>query len=126
MKNILAVDYGTKKIGLAVSHVGLAEPLVVMANDEKFVPWLKTLVQEKNIELILVGISEQKMAEKTKIFAQQLKTAVGLPIEFVDETLSSAEVHRRLAKSSMKLKAKQGPIDHYAAAIFLQAWLDEH
>lgn len=125
MKKVLAIDYGTKRVGLAVNHAGLAEPLTIVANDENLVPWLKSLIEDQEIELILVGISEQKMAEKTKFFAEKLKTAVGIPLDFFDETLSSAEARKRLAHSSMKLKSKQGPIDHYAAAIFLQDWLDE-
>lgn len=126
MKKVLAIDYGTKRIGLAVSRAGLADPLTVVVNDENLLSWLKALIEEKEIGLILIGISEQKMAEKTKCFAQELEKLVNVPLAFVDETLSSEEARKHLAHSSIKLKSKQGPIDHYAAAIFLQDWLDTH
>jgi RNase H-fold protein (predicted Holliday junction resolvase) len=64
------------------------------------------------------------MAQKTKEFSQELKKNTSLPIEFTDETLSSKNVHQKLATSAMKLKKRQGSIDHYAAADFLQEWLD--
>lgn len=125
MKKVLAIDYGTERLGLAVSRAGLAEPLMVVANDDNLFNWLKEIIDEKGIELILLGLSENKMAKKTKDFAHQLSSEIKLPLKFVDETLSSSQARSRLARSPLKLKTKQGPIDHYAAAIFLQDWLDE-
>ena len=124
MKNVLAIDYGTKRIGLAVNKAGLAEPLAILINDESVFEKIKQILEQKEIDLILVGLSENKMAEKTKEFAQELGKKTKLPIEFTDETLSSKNVHQKLAHSHMKLKKRQKPIDHYAAAEFLQEWLE--
>lgn len=124
MKNVLAIDYGTKRIGLAVNKAGLVEPLAILINDGFLFKKLTQILKEEKIELILVGISENKMAQKTKEFAQELGKKTKLPIEFTDETLSSKNVHQKLAHSHMKLKKRQKPIDHYAAAEFLQEWLE--
>lgn len=120
----LAIDFGTKRIGLAVSIATLADPLKIIANDEKTFSNLKEVIQEENVKQILLGLSEQTMAEKIKEFAKQLKKEIGLPIIFYDETLSSKETHIKINNSHMKKSKKRQPIDHYAASHFLQEWID--
>lgn len=120
----LAIDFGTKRIGLAISVATLADPLTIIPNDENSVAKIKEICAQENVKQLLVGVSEQVMAEKTKVFAQQLKEKIDLPLFFVDETLSSKETHQKLSSSQMKLSKRQGPIDHYAASLFLQEWLD--
>lgn len=124
MKKILAIDYGTQRIGLAVNRLTLAEPLMIVESNEFVFEKIKQVIEQEEIDLILVGISENEMAVKTKEFAQELQQIAAIPLEFTDETLSSKSVHQKLATSAMKLKKRQGPIDHYAAAEFLQEWLD--
>jgi RNase H-fold protein (predicted Holliday junction resolvase) len=53
-----------------------------------------------------------------------LQTKLALPIHLVDETLSSQEVAERLEAAAASLKKRQGPIDHYAAALILEEFLD--
>ncbi len=124
--NVLGIDFGTKRIGLAKSSTALAEPLKVIENNEKAIDNIVSLCKELNIDLIVIGISEGRMAELTEQFAQELdKKMPDLPIVFYDETLSSDSVHKKLLEAKAKKSKKQGPIDHYAAAEILQAWLDE-
>ena len=124
MKKVLALDFGTQRIGLAISQHGLAEPLEVISNNDQVFEKIKQIIDREEADLILLGLSENQMAQKTKQFAQKLKKIIAIPLEFTDETLSSKNVHQKLATSPMKLKKRQGPIDHYAAAEFLQEWLD--
>ena len=124
MKKVLAIDFGTKRIGLAISHHGLAEPLKIIANNDQVSKQIKQIVDREKADLILVGLSENQMAQKTEQFVRELKKIVTVPIEFADETLSSQNIQQRLASSPMKLKKRRDPIDHYAAAEFLQEWLD--
>ncbi len=126
MKKILAIDFGTKRIGLAVSRHSLADPLKILENDENLFKHLQQILDLEKIELIIVGMSENTMAIKTKIFIEKLKLKTNLPIKITDETLSSKNTHQKLANSHMKLKKRQEPIDHYAAAEFLQEWLEEN
>lgn len=120
----LAIDFGTKRIGLAISVASLADPLTIIPNDEQAVAQIQAICTRENVKQLLVGVSEQVMAKKTKVFAQQLKETLDLPLFFFDETLSSKETHQKLAHSQMKLSKRQGPIDHYAASLILQEWLD--
>ena len=125
MKKVLAIDYGTKRIGLAVSRASLAEPWKILQNQAGVIAQIQQLAEAEKCDLILLGLSENKMAEQTKKFGQRLQKATAVKLEYVDETLSSTTVRKKLATSPMKLKKKQGPIDHYAAAVFLQEWLDQ-
>ncbi len=121
-KRILAIDFGTVRVGIAVSRATLAEPLTILANDEQLFHNLKKLLVEEETEQIVIGISENKMAELTEQFAVTLKEHTDLPVHFFDETLSSNTVHQKLRMA--KKSKREGNIDHYAAAEFLQEYLD--
>lgn len=122
----LAIDFGTTRLGLAISVASLADPLTIISNDNQTITQIKKICDQENVKQLLIGLSEQQMAEKTKAFAEKLSQAIDLPIFFVDETLSSKETHQKIATSTMKRSKRQGPIDHYAASQFLQEWLDWH
>ena len=124
MLKILAIDYGTRRIGLAVSIGNLAEPLKIIQNREAKIEDVLQICDKENIEMILVGISENQMAEQTLKFVQALQSVTQIPVVTYDETLSSQTVHRKLAHSGMKRSRRQQPIDHLAAAEFLQEYLD--
>lgn len=133
MKKYLAIDYGTKRIGLAINIASLAEPLLVLDNQLDFdhpivssqvLNEVSSICEENKIEEIIVGMSEAKMAEQTKEFAKIIQKKIKLPITLIDETLSSYEVGRRMKEASFKLKKRQGQIDHYAAALILEDFLE--
>lgn len=119
---ILAIDYGTQRLGLAISRVNFAEPLCIILNSENMFEELQKIINDESVEKIVIGISEQLMAEKTRKFADDLANITSLPIEFTDETLSSKTVHEKLINH--KKKTRSGHIDHFAAAEFLQEWLE--
>lgn len=119
----LAIDYGTVRIGLAVSRATLADPLEIIENNDDTLAKLQAIISDEEIEQIILGVSEQDMAEKTYVFAEKLAHITDLPIVYADETLSSKTVHQKLLGA--KRSKRQGPIDHYAAAEFLQNWIDE-
>jgi putative transcription antitermination factor YqgF len=131
MSTILAIDYGLARIGLAISYVGLAEPLTIIKNnlssnepiiDSQALKQISKIVKEEKVEKIVLGISEQEMAKKTLEFFEILKSTFTFEIVLVDEVLSSYEVEQRL-KDLPKKKRRQA-IDHYAAAIILENYLD--
>ena len=124
MTKKLAIDYGTKRIGLALSYDFLAEPLTIIPNDDQALEKIKQICQENFIEKIIIGLSAREIAEQTKQFAQKLQTYVKLPIEFFDESFSSKEVQQKLIDSGSKQSRRQKPIDDLAAAHFLQEYLD--
>ncbi len=110
---ILGIDYGLKNIGLATSEGSLAEPLttIVISNQGSGVRAIGEITKKYQIDKIVVGVSEGKSKERATGFGKKLENVLGLPVEFVDETLSSYEA---------------GGKDHSkAAAIILQRYLDD-
>ncbi len=120
----LGIDYGTQRVGTALSYGSLAEPLTILPNSAGLLEHIKDIVDKHTIEVVVVGVSENEMAEKTKEFIEQLKTKISIPIEIWDETLTSSTVHQKLAEKSGKKQTYKGFIDHLAAAEILQDWLD--
>lgn len=123
---VLAIDYGERRVGLAVNRASLAQPLEVLINDAQLIANIQEVCHQERIELIVMGLSEKEMAQKTRQFATQLEQKLDLPLVFMDETLSSKEVEQRLRAGQAKKSKRSGPIDHFAAAIILDRWLAEH
>ncbi len=120
----LAIDYGTKRVGIAVSHASLAEPLTIVPHDKQLFQNIQQLLEEHAVKQVVIGLSENTMAEKTRAFATELQSRIEQPVEFADETLTSQQVQGMLRQRGMKHSKRHGPIDHYAAALILQEWLE--
>lgn len=121
---VLAIDYGTVRVGLAKSVLSFAQPLKIVGNNEKLLDTLAEICQELSITRVVVGLSENTMAEKTKAFVEELRKKIDLPIEFWDETLSSHTVHAKARELGLHKGQQRTHIDHLAAAEILQDWLD--
>lgn len=130
--NILALDYGLKKIGVALATTPIAEPIGIihhtLGKDSQIsaavLDRVGRLTQDHAIEKIIVGISEGKSAEQAQTFAQVLRDTFALDVEEVDETLTT---HDALSKRAHQKKSKrQTPDDDLAAAVLLQEYLDFH
>jgi putative Holliday junction resolvase len=67
---------------------------------------------------------EGPQAERVRAVAERIAAATGLPLEFEDERLSSAEAKRILREQGLSEKSMRGKVDMVAASLFLQAWLD--
>lgn len=112
---ILGIDYGLSHIGLALSEGSLASPLTSLdiSGSDRYVEELKKIIRERNVALVVVGISEGQMGQESRDWGGELEKMLQLPVEFVDETLSSHE-----AGDDKDNHAK-------SAAIILQRYLDE-
>lgn len=125
--NILAIDFGLKKIGLAYSQNKLAEPLKVLQvrSLKQVLSEIISICRELKIEALVIGLPDGFMAEKIKEFAQKLKKGLNLPLYFQDETLSSCEARKKLILAG-KPKRKRKEAEHlFAACLILQTFLDE-
>ena len=116
--NLLGIDFGLKNIGLALSIKGVISPLKTVENNKKTFEKIQEICTEYKIEKIIMGISTGKMAQKTLNFAQKLKKMLELPLETVDETLSTRESWSQFkSKSLKKWKAEK---DALSAAYILE------
>jgi len=117
---ILAIDFGLKKIGLAVSEGILAEPLGIVKKKEQ----IKKICERYKIEKIVIGLSEGKMAQKTKQFGQKLSRETGLPVVYQDETLTSREAQNLMIKIGKSKKGRKKGDHAIAAALILNEYLN--
>ncbi|MGA9450307.1 MAG: Holliday junction resolvase RuvX [Verrucomicrobiia bacterium] len=131
---ILALDHGTKRIGVAVSDETktIAQPLEYIPAEPfaEFLARLKELLAEKEIDLILIGLprnmdgSYGPAAQKVEAFIAVLKTAITIPIKTWDERLTSAQANRILIQANVRRNKRKEKVDKMAAAILLQSYLD--
>ena len=131
---ILAIDHGTKRMGIALSaELGMiAQPLKFIEAEPfaKFLDRVKEILREKQVELILVGMprnmdgSYGPAALKVQEFVAVLKDAVAIPIKTLDERLTSVQAHRFLTEAEVRGRQRKEKVDKSAAAILLQSYLD--
>ena len=131
---ILALDHGSKRIGVAVSDETrtIAQPLEYIPAEPfgDFIVRLKVLLLEKEIDLILIGMprnmdgSYGPAAQKVETFVGVLKTAVTVPIKLWDERLTSTMANRILIQGNVRRDKRKEKVDKMAAAILLQSYLD--
>lgn len=138
---ILGVDYGTKRIGLAISDENgkLAFPKQILLNDANTFKTLGEILKKENISEIVVGESVDfsgklnVLSARIEVFISELKEEFKLPIHKQKEFLTSVEARkakdgkkeRDQSSAHSKLKQKKsGRIDASAAALILQRYLD--
>ena len=131
---VLAIDHGTKRMGIAISDPSgmIAQPLeFILAEPFKdFLTRLKEILREKEVELILVGMprnmdgSYGPAAAKVQEFVAVLKENIVTPIKTWDERLTSAQANRFLLQANVRRQERKEKVDKAAAAILLQSFLD--
>lgn len=124
----LGIDFGLKKIGLAISEGYLPHPYKVIRvkNPNNSLNEIKKIIQKEKIDKIIVGISEGEMAEKSKKFAAFLKKKTGTDTETVDETLSSQNAQNLLYSAKKQRKKRKEREDSVSASLILENYLSSH
>ncbi|TVQ43610.1 MAG: Holliday junction resolvase RuvX [Gloeocapsa sp. DLM2.Bin57] len=131
----LGLDVGKKRVGVAgCDGIGLLATPLTTINRQSFsedVAKISQIVKEREINVLVVGLpysmdgSLGPQAEYVQQFAQRLAEALQLPVEYVDERLTSVEAEEQLKSQKRFSRQDKGLIDRQAAAIILQQWLDE-
>ncbi|MDB6137642.1 MAG: ruvX [Verrucomicrobiaceae bacterium] len=134
MPRILGIDHGTVRIGLALSDEMelVANPLKTLAASKHAVDEIVRLVREKQVVKIIIGMPLHMSGDKgttalrVEKFGDQLGKALGheVPLEYVDERLSSVTAERALKRSGQKIDPKSGIVDQIAAVVILQEYLN--
>ena len=136
MLRILALDHGTKRIGVAISDElkMMAHPMefILAESMPAFVERLRAILAEKPCELILVGMPRNMdgsfgpAAEKVREFITKLQPQVTLPIKTWDERLTSTQANRMMTEGNVRRDQRKLKVDAMAAAVLLQSYLDAH
>jgi putative Holliday junction resolvase len=134
MKRIMGIDYGTARIGVALSDElqMLAHPAetITVAKSPDPLARIAALALEKNVERIVVGLprhmngSAGESAGKAREFADKLRAKVDCEVRTWDERLSTVAAHRSLREAGKSTRQTRGYVDQVAAQILLQSYLD--
>jgi putative Holliday junction resolvase len=132
MGRIAAIDYGLKRIGLALSDINkrIALPLGTVEGGKKSIQNIAKSLPLKEVEQIVIGLpllmngKKGDMADAVERFGKALEEALGIQVIFVDERLSSKMADANLRELSLNRKKRTEKIDTVAATMLLQTYLD--
>lgn len=133
MGRTLALDVGTKTIGVAITDAlgMLAHPLRTLSRQgvRKDAELVAAIVRERDVERVVVGLpleldgSEERSARLARQIGEAVAAATSLPVVYVDERYSSVEAERRLIAAGVSRARRKEVIDQMAAVILLEDWL---
>lgn len=127
MSKILGIDFGSVRVGLAVSNEDqtIAFPRVVLESSEEVImPYIKDLIEAENISTIIIGLplsfggEDTKTTEKVRAFAVWIEKNFKVPTIFQNEVLSSKMAKQHITDKKL--------LDARAAALILQSYLDKN
>jgi putative Holliday junction resolvase len=132
-RTVLAFDFGLRQIGVAVGNclLGTSQPLSILKARDGQPDWeaVSALITEWGPALLVVGDplnmddSVGELAERARKFARRLEGRFGLPVEMVDERLSSFEAKQAMREAGHRGDYKTAPADSLAAELILRTWL---
>ncbi len=131
----LGLDVGRKRVGIAgCDGLGLMATGLTTLTRKSFaedVAFLQRLVTERQVQLLVVGLPYSletgeigSQARQTQKYADRLALALSLPVEYVDERLTSCEAEEQMRAEGLSIAHNKAVIDRKAAAVILQQWLE--
>ncbi|MBD2665390.1 Holliday junction resolvase RuvX [Richelia sinica] len=130
----LGLDVGSKRIGVAgCDGTGLIATGITTIERKSFredVELIQKLVSDRQVQVLVIGLPYSMdgslgfQARQVKKFAQRLAQTLNLPLEYVDERLTSYQAEQMLIAENRSPSRNKGLIDRKAAALILQQWLD--
>jgi putative Holliday junction resolvase len=130
---LIGLDFGERRIGVAVGEtaIGIANPLghIAASANEQRLEEIAKIVAEWRPAAFVLGVprhgdgSEHAVARLAQKFGRRLGARFGLPVFYVDETLTSATAESELRQARTRSR-RPGDVDALAAAYILQSWLD--
>jgi putative Holliday junction resolvase len=133
--SILAFDYGTKNIGVAVGQTltRTAQSVGILKARDGIPEWsqIEKVLKEWAPDIVIVGLplnmdeSESELSARARKFANRLNGRFGVKVELVDERLSSFEAKGEVMSEGGSRHYKSAPVDAIAARIILQSYLDQ-
>ncbi len=132
MNPILAIDFGSVRIGVAISDELqlLAHPLETIAVNERSTARVAEIVRERKVDHVVVGIPRQlsgkigAAATEAVRFGEKLRAILSCPVVAWDERLTTVAAHRALREAGKKTRATRHYVDQVAAQMILQGYLD--
>lgn len=137
MSRILGIDYGERRIGLAISDPTgtIARPLPTLTRRRGKRPPVEAvarLIREEGVDEVVIGLPltpegvESDWTRETRAYGENVGERAGVPVNFVDERFTSARAERAVRELGLKKKDREDKarVDAAAAVLILQAFLD--
>lgn len=131
---ILALDLGTRRVGVAVSDpmgwTAQGLPTLEKKRKKELLEAIKDIVAQFDVERIVVGLPRNMngsigpRARKTIAFAEALRKALGIPVDLWDERLTTVAAEKSMAEGGVRPSRRRGTVDRVAAQLILQGFLD--
>ena len=131
---ILALDFGARNIGLAVSdELGVTAqglPTLRRSNKRNDLEHLRRVIKQYHVTEMVMGLplrmsgEEGIQSDKVQVFAEELRRKFKLPVHLFDERLTSVEANRVLRETDMSIRQRAGVVDQMAAVLILQSFLE--
>ena len=135
MTRALGIDYGAKRIGVAASDaLGITATAIEVITERSIVKAAERvgeLARERDVGILVFGMpynmdgTEHASAARVRKFADLCTARTGLPVEFVDERLTTFEAENLLRETGAGFRKRKRDIDKVAAAVILRAWLQQ-
>jgi len=130
---IMGLDYGTRRIGVAMSdplHITAQPHVVLDAESKDLDDELIRLVEERDVTDVVVGLPislsgyEGPSVDGARQLAERVGAVTGLPVHLSDERFTSKTANEALIAGNVRRADRKGVVDKVAAAVMLQHWLD--
>lgn len=131
----LGLDLGSKRIGVAgcdgTGLIATGLTTIERTSFDRDVAQLRQLVEDRQVQVLVVGLPYSMngnvgfQAKSVQKFSNRLSEALQLPVEYVDERLTSFQAEQMIIAENRSPSRNKGLIDRKAAALILQQWLDE-
>ncbi len=132
---ILGIDYGAKRVGLAISSpigfIAHGLPTIERIDGMDYLEDLADVIEEKEVDEIVVGLPKNmngsigEKAEEVLELVETLKAKFNLPVHTFDERLTTVRAHKTMTEAKISKKGKKKRVDMVAAQFILQAYLDQ-
>jgi len=119
--NILGIDWGEKRIGLAVSEGSFAEPFGLVSSFEE----LSKVIRREGVRQVILGLPEGKHEKRVRELSRRIEEELGVPVILRSEVLTSRQALQKLIEAGKSRKSRAN-LDAAAAALILQEYLDEY
>jgi putative holliday junction resolvase len=131
----LGLDVGGKRIGVAgcdgLGMIATGITTIWRSSFQEDIAQLTQIIAERQVEILVLGLpykmdgSIGSQAKQVQKFARRVAAAIELPIEYIDERLTSYAAEEMMKTANISVSQNKGTIDRIAAAVILQQWLDD-
>jgi putative Holliday junction resolvase len=134
LRRVIAIDLGTRRIGVAVTDAlrvaALPHATIARKGGKYDLDAIAAVVRELDAERVVLGLPLSpegevgRAAKSAQAFAERLRGALAVPVEMVDESFSTVEAQDVLLAADLSRERRREVVDRVAAAVILRRWLD--